>query len=351
MVIAGYYTYKFYQDLKTISGIQSVADKSASDKESNSNSGLTKKVAFLEQSVEVEAPDYSHGKIWEYYFDTNKKEKILDGQSILLSPNKIILAYSSNNLCGIVLYNLESKQTNEIIIGDSNDNQNPCWYRTSKWSPDSKYIVSDGGSSPVRLRSVFRVSDTKKIADTFRTLGAFDWVNNTQIAFSDLEESAERDDGTEISHNTNLSMLDISSGGITILKKATTTTDYIYNFVKDGYIYFDQYTVALPSDWTPEKEKANHTAWKVKPDGSNLQQSSEANPNIKTVESLNNVIANYSQYKELDNSNKYLPDNTNNNEFLAVLYDNTGNNPSAVLINTSTNKITEISRDAVNIAW
>jgi len=82
LAVAGYYTYKFYQDLKTVNNIQSVADKSASDKESNSNSGLTKKVAFLEQSVEVEAPDYSHGKIWEYYFDTNKKEKILDGQSV-----------------------------------------------------------------------------------------------------------------------------------------------------------------------------------------------------------------------------------------------------------------------------
>lgn len=212
-------------------------------------------------------------QIWKYDFATDKKIKIADGAQPIIFSDKSILVYNRGD--SIYFYNLASEKESLFLSSDLPN------YNAEKFSPDSKYIVTDYGTSPARSKTILSVDSAQNKAE-FGVSGRYDWLDNDKVVFTDIDYNLVR---PFESSGLGLSIINLSSQKTT-LKIPDATTDYSYVRTKDNIIYFEKDSVESNSDWKAD-DKISTTYWSIDSNGQNAQELSEEE---FTEEDLNSEI-------------------------------------------------------------
>lgn len=136
--------------------------------------------------------------------------------------------------------------------------------RGVEWSPDSKYLLTDSGTSPQGGGAIYEYPSGNK-GSTFSTFGNLEWLNNSEFVFVEPQQvSPERPYGS--GSGSGLSKVSIVSGAKQTLAQASGVDNYNLLETKNEIVYFSKTTVADNNDWGMQ-DKEVKTYWKMNADG------------------------------------------------------------------------------------
>jgi len=164
--------------------------------------------------------------------------------------------------------------------------------RGVQWSPDSKYLLTNSGTSPLGEGAVYEYSSGKK-GTTFSTSGNLKWLNNSEFVYVETQPvSPERPYGSGT--GSGLSKVSITNGAKQRLAQASGVDDYNLLEIKNGIIYFLKRTVADNNDWGMQ-DKETKTYWKMNADGTEKAEISK--PETLRDKVLTTIPQQYSDYQ------------------------------------------------------
>ena len=239
-------------------------------------------------------------QIWKVNPKSEIKNKIANGISPSISPDKMKLAYvygggnkyfrpSEANLTGIHIFDIK---TGKDMLLKHYDKDEP--FGEVSWSPDGKYLVADFGTDVVRSKVIIDTNTGREILNFATFLDSYFWISNDEIVFNEMQEVSEpRPWGG--GEGMGIAILNLN-GQKKVLRKATDKEEYELLQVLDDKIYFSLRTVNSPEDWEDEN-KHNITYWTMDKFGGNLTR-------VKEVESLDEKVKKllpppYNEYKFL----------------------------------------------------
>ena len=239
-------------------------------------------------------------QIWKVNPKSEIKNKIANGISPSISPDKTKLAYvygggnkyfrpSEANLTGIHIFDIK---TGKDMLLKHYDKDEP--FGEVSWSPDGKYLVVDFGTDVVGSKVIIDTNTGREILNFVTFLDSYFWISNDEIVFNEMQEVSEpRPWGG--GEGMGIAILNLN-GQKKVLRKATDKEEYQLLQVLDDKIYFSLRTVDSPEDWEDEN-KHNITYWTMDKFGGNLTQ-------VKEVESLDEKVKKllpppYNEYKFL----------------------------------------------------
>jgi hypothetical protein len=242
-------------------------------------------IAEVEQSILVFEKD---GVIFLLNGLSSRAVELDEGNCPSLSADQTKIAYvkmdKDNNI------HIYDRITDKIESIPTDERRLRC----VTWSPDSKYLVTDSGTSTQGSGAVYEYPSGNK-ATTFSTSAPSNltWLNDSEFIFQEPQEVSPMrpwESGT----GRGLSKVSIASGAKQILAQASSFDDYSLLEVKEGTIYFLKTTVADPNDWG-KQDKEVTTYWKMNPDGTGLTEISK--PQTLRDKVLETLPQQYSDYR------------------------------------------------------
>ncbi len=218
------------------------------------------------------------GEVWQFNPKSNLKKKIAQGGSPIVSPDKTKIAYIRN--AGIYIFNLLThsekllKQYPESYI-----------FGPLGWSPDSKYLVVDTGSSPIRGKTIIDISSQKEISFFITLDDAYGWISDNEIVFTEVQPPYDVG-------GYGIAIINLK-GEKKILKKATSKKDYLFLQIIDDKIYFSLTEVKSDEGWRDETKQAV-SYWTMDKFGNNLVEIKRIEPLEEKIKKL--LPSNYKGY-------------------------------------------------------
>lgn len=212
--------------------------------------------------------------------------EIDEGNSPSLSSDQTKIAYvkmdKDNN---IHIYDRVTKKGESITTDE--------WrLRGVQWSPDSKYLITDSGTSPQGDGAVYEYPSGSK-GSTFSTFGNLEWLNASEfVSVEPQQVFPERPHGS--GSGSGLSKVSIGSKAKQILAQASGVDDYNLLEIKNGMIYFSKTTVADNNDWGMQ-DKEVKTYWKMNADGTGKAEISK--PETLRDKVIATIPQQYSDYQ------------------------------------------------------
>lgn len=261
LLVVGFLTYQDHLELVKIrNNYNQVLNPAPKDTPKQSTQTNTKSIPKEEEYRTVEKPEKFPQEILKkenftnynsslYLLNPNTKEKYLikDGAQYITRDNDtkdLIYAYvdplvKSNK--NIEVFNYETQQSKLIYVA-------PNWsFRTAYFSPKRDYIILGLGSNNLGGAFIVRLSDSKMIYDGIAWNDNLFWVDDYHFIYADMPAKYRSQSGYILI--TNITKLDIRTGTPDVLLAATDTITYFPTKLKDGYIYYTQFSVENKDLW------------------------------------------------------------------------------------------------------